>query len=105
MKKGRPIGSKIRQNVVEILYYLGRGYGYHIAKIYNEVFPKVTQRSVYYHLKKGVLTGEIAVHKIEEEKGEFSWGQTVEKTYYMLGGKAQPRGLRRVQDFLKSQKR
>ena len=72
MKQGRPVKSSIRQNVVEILFFLGRGYGYEVAKIYNQIFPKVTQRSVYYHLRKGVLTEEIKINKIEEEKGEFS---------------------------------
>ncbi|MBU1974477.1 MAG: hypothetical protein KKH52_03725, partial [Nanoarchaeota archaeon] len=92
MKKGRPTKSVIRQNVVEILYYLGQGYGYQIAKIYNEIFPTVTQRSVYYHLRKGKETKEIKMHKIEQEQGNFSWGSVVEKIYYTLGEKAAPRG-------------
>lgn len=103
MTRGRPAKSQIRQNVVEILYYLGKGYGYQIAKIYNEVFPKVTQRSIYYHLHKGVLTKEVEVHKIEEEKGNFSWGNLVEKKYYLLGKAAQPKGEANVQEFLKNQ--
>jgi len=102
MKRGRPVKSQIRQNVIEILHYLGRGYGYRIAKIYNEVFPQVTQRSIYYHLRKGILTKEIKVHKIEQEKGEFSWGQIVEKKYYTLGRSAEPKGEKRVKEFLKN---
>lgn len=101
MGKGRPVKSVIRQNIIEILYYLGSGYGYQIAKIYNEVFPGVTQRSIYYHLRKGVFTREISVHKIEQEKGEFSWGQLVEKKYYQLGRNAEPKGVMAVKDFLK----
>lgn len=100
MVKGRPIKSQIRQNVVEILYYLGQGYGYQIAKIYNKVFSQVTQRSIYYHLRKGMLTKEIAVHKIEEEKGEYSWGSMVEKKYYALGKNAEPKGEKRVKEYL-----
>lgn len=100
MERGRPIGSPIRQNVVEILYYLGRGYGYQICKIYNEVFPTVTQRSIYYHLRKGTLTKEIIIHNIEQEKGEFSWGTVVEKKYYSLGKNAKPQGNGRVKEFL-----
>ncbi|HLC81993.1 MAG TPA: hypothetical protein VJH68_05035 [Candidatus Nanoarchaeia archaeon] len=99
--RGRPVKSQIRQNVIEILFYLGTGYGYQIAKIYNEVFPKVTQRSIYYHLRKGVLTGEVNIHKIEQEKGNFSWGQVVEKKYYLLGKNAVINGDERVKDFLK----
>lgn len=100
MKRGRPIKSAIRQNVVEILHHLGSGYGYEISKIYNEVFSKVTQRSIYYHLRKGIQTKEIAIHKVEQEKGDFSWGSLVEKTYYALGPSAKPAGNMQVQEFL-----
>ncbi len=105
MKRGRPTHSIIRQNVVEILHYLGKGYGYEISKIYNEVFPKVTQRSIYYNLRKGVQTKEISLQRIEQEKGKFSWGDTVEKTYYALGSTAQPLGIPKVQEFLSTWKR
>ena len=101
MLRGRPVGSEIRQNVIEILYYLGQGYGYQICKIYNEVFPPVTQRSIYYHLKKGTKTGEISINRIKEEKGDFSWGNVVEKIYYELGEQAEPKGEKRVKQFLK----
>ena len=102
MVRGIPVKSQIRQNIIEILFYLGKGYGYQISKIYNEVFPQVTQRSVYYHLRKGVHTKEINVNKIKEEKGDFSWGDTVEKIYYELGEAAEPRGEGRVKEFLKN---
>ena len=100
MVKGRPIKSKIRQNIVEILHYLGEGYGYQVAKMYNEIFPPVTQRSIYYNLQKGLLTKEITVHKIEEEQGEFSWGSVVEKKYYSLGKNAEPKGEKRVKGYI-----
>ena len=105
MKRGRPVRSEIRQNVIEILHHLGQGYGYQIAKIYNEVFPEVTQRSIYYHLRKGISTNEIQIHKVEQEQGNFSWGSIVEKTYYSLGKAASPKGLARVEGFLKKFKR
>lgn len=105
MVKGRPIKSKIRQNIVEILHYLGEGYGYQVAKMYNEIFPSVTQRSVYYNLQKGILTKEISVHKIEEEKGDFSWGSMVEKKYYSLGKNAEPKGEKRVKEYLSTWKK
>ncbi len=101
---GRPIKSQIRQNIVEILYYLKQGYGYQIAKIYQEVFPSATQRSIYYNLKKGMETKEIKLQKIEQETGDFSWGRTVEKTYYTLGELAVPKGDKRVKDFLQQEK-
>ena len=101
MKRGRPTGSSIRQNVVEILHYLGEGYGYELSKIYNEIFAPVTQRSIYYHLRKGIQTEEIKLHKVEQEKGDFSWGRIVEKTYYTLGNAANPKGVLQVKEFLK----
>ncbi len=104
MKKGRPPHSEIRQNVVEILHHMGRGYGYQICKIYNEVFPKVTQRSVYYHLRKGIQTQEISIDKIEKEKGNYSWGPEAEKIYYKLGEKAAPKSDIRVREFLDKRK-
>ncbi|MBT4935331.1 hypothetical protein HOL21_04210 [Candidatus Woesearchaeota archaeon] len=101
MKRGRPTHSPIRQNIIEILFYLKKGYGYQIAKIYNEIFPTVTQRSIYYHLRKGVQLKEIVVHTIEQEEGNFSWGTIVEKIYYSIGENAQPRGEKRVEVFCK----
>ena len=100
MPRGRPERSIIRENILGILYYLKTGYGYEIARIYNEIFPEVTQRSIYYHLKKGVETRELSIHKIEQEKGHFSWGNMVEKTYYTLGEKAQPKIDERIAVFL-----
>jgi hypothetical protein len=104
MKRGRPAKSQIRQNVVEILHYLGEGYGYQLAKLYNEIFPEVTMRSIYYHLRKGTETKEILLHKIKREEGEFSWGPTVEKIYYTLGEKANPKGDIRVKDYITPKK-
>lgn len=100
MKRGRPTRSDIRQGVVEILHHLGRGYGYEISKIYNEVFRPVTQRSVYYHLRKGLQTGEIVIEKREQQQGNFSWGSTVEKTFYKLGERAAPQGNAQIKEFL-----
>ena len=57
-------------------------------------------RSIYYHLKKGVETGELVVKKVEREKGEYSWGEYAEKIYYSLGPQAKPSTNNRVKDFL-----
>jgi len=38
---------------------------------------------------------------VKAEKGDFSWGPMVEKTYYALGRKADPKGNLRVKRFLK----
>lgn len=97
--RGRPVSSVIRQNITEILFFLGKGYGYDIYKTYTAIFPKVTLRSIYYHLRKGIDLGEFEVEKIEKEKGNYSWGEIAEKIYYKLGKNAAPKGDRRVKDF------
>jgi hypothetical protein len=103
--RGRPLKSPIRQNIVELLLFLKQGYGYEIVKHYLAVFPKVAQRSVYYHLKKGLKTGEFVVHEIKEEKGHFSWGPYVEKVYYGLGPNAKPLMPDNVKVYMEKLKR
>ncbi len=100
MPRGRPVKSEIRQNLIEILFYLGEGYGYDLFKIYRELFPACTNEVIYYHLKKGVQTEEFVVKKIAQEKGDYSWGGTAEKIYYKLGPKAQPRMLDTVGKYV-----
>ncbi|MFH0701161.1 MAG: hypothetical protein V2A62_01860 [Candidatus Woesearchaeota archaeon] len=100
MVRGRPLKSPIRQNIIEILYYLHEGYGYQISKIYLAIFPKVVQRSIYYHLRQGVKTKEMEVKEIKQETGDFSWGSTVEKIIYALGPQAEPKGEPRVKEYL-----
>ncbi|MBI2129295.1 hypothetical protein HYU07_03575 [Candidatus Woesearchaeota archaeon] len=104
MPRGRPVKSEIRQNIVEILYFIKEGYGYEIYNAYREIFPKVTMRSIYYHLKKGIQTGEIQVEQVKTEKGEYSWGSEAEKVYYGLGKKAAPKIDNRVREFLEKKK-
>ena len=99
MPKGRPVRSEIRQNVVEILYFMKEGYGYDIYKVYRSIFPKVTIRSIYYHLKKGVSLKEFKVSKIEREKGDYSWGPEAEKIYYSLGDNAKPVMNEKVKEY------
>lgn len=91
MKRGRPIKSNVRQNIIEILAFLGRSYGYIISKIYNEIFAPCTKENIYYNLKKGVILGEFEVESIKQEQGRYSWGTVVEKTYYKLGKNAKPK--------------
>ena len=93
MKKsrGRPIGSNIRQNIIEILFFKGKAYGYDIYKYYCDLFPKVTLRVIYYHLKKGVSLNEFLLENIKKEKGKYSWGGEAEKKYYKLGPEAKPK--------------
>ena len=100
MARGRPAKSEIRQNIIEILFFIKRGYGYYIYKVYREVFASVTMRSIYYHLKKGLQLEEFKVDKIEKVKGDYSWGPEAEKIYYALGPNAKPAGNEKVKEFL-----
>ncbi|MBU1704347.1 MAG: hypothetical protein KJ922_03205 [Nanoarchaeota archaeon] len=105
MPRGRPVKSQIRQNMVEILNFVGSSSGYDLYKVYVSVYPKVTMRSIYYHLKKGVSLGEFQVDKIEKVKGDYSWGPEAEKIFYTLGSNAKPRIDERVKEFLDEAKR
>lgn len=104
MPRGRPVESQIRQNIVEILYFMKKGYGYDIYKAYKQIFAPVTMRSIYYHLKKGTDLKEFRMEEIKEEKGEFSWGMTVQKKYYSLGSNAKPSIDKRVKQYFDSKK-
>lgn len=88
--RGRKPGSEVRQRIVDILYVLGKSYPYKIAKIYNKIFPKVTIRVIYYHLKKGVSLNLFKLEEIKASEGNFSWGRRVEHVYYSLGENANP---------------
>lgn len=99
MGRGRPIKSEIRQNIIEILYFMKEGYGYEIYKKYVAIFPKVTMRSIYYHLNKGLDLGEFKKSKVEREKGDYSWGGEAEKIYYKLGENAKPIMDEKVKEY------
>jgi hypothetical protein len=102
MARGRPIGSKVRQNMIEILYFLGSAHGYHIYKVYKQIYPKITLRAIYYHLRKGQDLEEFVVDTIHKEKGDYSWGAEAEKIYYSLGKNAKPRIDQRIKALLDS---
>lgn len=104
MRRGRPVGSVVRHNMVEVLAVLERGHGYQIYKVYRDLFPKVTLRVIYYHLKKGLELGEFVIEKVEKERGDYSWGSEAEKIYYKLGPKAQPQGDARVKAYIDARK-
>lgn len=104
MPKGRPSKSEIRQNIVDILYLLKKGYGYELYRIYKAIFPKVTMRSIYYHLKYGLKSEEFKIEKIEKEKGDYSWGSEAEKIYYSLDKNAKPRVNEMIKEYLEKKK-
>ena len=99
MKRGRPTGSLVRRHILEILFFLRSAYGYEIYKHYCNLFPKITLRNIYYHLRKGVDLDEISIQEIKQEKGSYSWGNQAEKTYYQLGSLADPRPSQEVTDY------
>jgi len=99
MPRGRPVKSEIRERIAEILFFAGSAYGYKIHKIYCQIFPKCTREVVYYHMRKGVKLKEFKIKEIKQEKGEFSWGGMVEKTYYCLGSEARVKGDKQVKKF------
>lgn len=103
--RGRPVKSNIRQNIVNILTFSGPAYGYDIYKHYIELFPRVTMRSIYYHLSKGLETKEIKIDKVKKEKGNYSWGSDAEKTYYTIGTNAQPKEEDRVKKYFAEKKK
>ena len=98
-QRGRPLGSEVRQNVIDILHFMGKAYGYQIHKAYKEIFAPVTLRSIYYHLKKGKDLGLFKIEKVEQVQGNYSWGSTVEKTFYSLTDSAKPRLKKEVKDY------
>jgi hypothetical protein len=90
--------------MLEILAVLGRAHGYQLYKVYRDLFPKVTLRVIYYHLKKGLSLGEVEIEKVEREKGDYSWGTEAEKIYYRIGPKARVVGDERVRNAVKPNK-
>jgi len=104
VKRGRPVQSIVRANLVDILAVVGKGYGYELHKYYVDIFGLITRESVYYNLRKGLQLGEFAIDEIRLETGDYSWGKTVEKTYYKLGPNARVRGNPAVNEYFAKRK-
>lgn len=103
--RGRPASSPIRENLVELIFFIRASYGYDLYKKYIKVFDqKVSMRSIYYHLNKGVELGEFRIQKIEEVKGDYSWGDQVKRIVFSLGPNANPRKSEAVFNKIKSEK-
>ena len=83
IKRGRPIGSLVRNRIIKIIKNKDKPiYGYEVFSEYKKKYPNASIRLIYYHLKKAFLLGEIKIAKISKEKGKYSWGNEVERTYY-----------------------
>ena len=89
---------------MELLYFLKTGYGYELYKKYISVFDqKVSIRSIYYHLNKGVELGDFQVNTVEEVSGNYSWGDRVKRVLFSLGPNASPRNTQEVLEKLKQE--
>ncbi|MGM5483933.1 MAG: hypothetical protein ACQER9_03390 [Nanobdellota archaeon] len=99
--RGRPAKSEVRQRICDILFKIEEGYGYEIHKIYCDNFERTSRELIYYHLRKGVDTGEFQVKEVKEEKGDFSWGQVTKKIIYKIG----PNGKFSGNEILKTDKK
>lgn len=100
--RGRPLGSNVRQNIINILFFLKEGYGNDIHRIYCEIFPRVSKNTMYYHLRRGAELDIFKVNRIVSEKGDFSWGGISEKTYYSNGSLASPNPDTKVIQYFNS---
>ena len=97
--RGRPTHSPIRQNIAELLFHLKKAYGYELHRHYNNIFKPCTRESIYYHLRKGLALGIFELIEIKQESGQYSWGPSVEKRYYILGPHAKLEFKREAHDY------
>jgi len=82
MPRGRKPGSVVRDNIIDLLRKKGPMHGYQIYKSYREVYGPISLRLIYYHLHKGIDSGEIEISHISDEEGPYSWGPKARKVYY-----------------------
>lgn len=105
MKRGRPPGSPVRQNMIELLAQFGELHGYDAYRHYAKIFPTVSMRAVYYCLRKGAKNGYFKVARTEKKAGTYSWGPEAQRVYYALGELAKPAGDLRVKRYYDEQLR
>ena len=99
-KRGRAVGSAIRDNIVELLFHLGQAHAYGIYQKYKKAFGPVNIRSVYYNLTKGKDLGLFKVVGIENVEGDYSWGPSAERIMYGLTEQAKPKGDPKIKENL-----
>lgn len=104
MKRGRPSGSPVRQNVIELLSMFGELHGYDVCRHYLKLFPIVTKRAIYYALQKGAKKGFFKVARVEKHASAYSWGPEAQRVYYELGELAKPVGDARVRKYFEDAK-
>ena len=103
-RRGRPIKSSIRDNLAELLFFLGPCYGYDLYKQYKKACGQVSLRSIYHHLKKGQELGIFEPSSVEKKRGNFSWGSVVERRLFSLTKKARPKGDLKIKNALEKAK-
>ncbi len=99
MKRGRPPGSPVRQNVTELLAQFGELHGYEIYKHYTKLFPSASMRAIYYSLRNGVKKEYFKIARVEKKAGKYSWGPEAQRVYYSLGSAAKPTGDANVKKY------
>src|SRR3989337_4460353 len=95
-RRGRAVGSVIRDNVVELLFHVKAAHAYELYQKYKKVFGPVNIRSVYYNLTKGKELGVFEIKEVQKVVGDFSWGSSAERIVYGLSEKANPKGDAKV---------
>lgn len=100
----RRVGSIVRDRLKEMLYVVGELTAYDAYKHYIVIFGKISQRNIYYQFEKGTELAEFVVAKVEEEKGDYSWGTSTTKKYYRLGPASTPVLNEAVRNYFSSLK-
>lgn len=96
---GRPAKSIVRDRLAEMLFIVGKITAYDAHKHYVQIFSGITQRNVYYQLRRGVDLGEFEISDVIDEKGEYSWGSTSRKVYFGLSKNASPQFNKQIKDY------
>ena len=99
-KRGRVVGSAIRDNLVELLFFLDKAHAYELYKHYKKVFGPVSIRSIYYNLTKGKDLGVFEIKEIQKVEGNFSWGPQAQRIIFSLTDKAEPKQDTKVKQAL-----
>ena len=77
--------NEVRRRIATILFKIKYGYGYQLLKYYRKVFGNISTRTFYYNLNKGEKTKEFVIVDIKRVNGSFTWGDSAQRIYYMLG--------------------
>ena len=81
--------NKVRKRIATILLRIKYGYGYQIYKYYRKIFGNISIRTFYYNLNKGEKTREFLIVNVKKVSGNFTWGDSAQRVYYMLGPMSQ----------------